>query len=256
VRIVWLLALNQWQENVRSRFHVLTLVFSVILVLLSLIFGVLAVDQEQRVILDFGLSFIELLSLAGALYGAASGILREMETKTIYLVLTRPVSRGRYLFGRYLGLLLSAGAAMGVMSVVHLGVLFLKGWSFEPSYFKALAGIFLKVGVTAALGVFLAIFSSSVLTALIIAAILWTLGHFMTEIRYLIEHGAPRYLTPVLMLLAYVPPDLNLFNTRDRLATTSLSAPEAPVWVWLAYAALYAGAWLLAARHLLRKKEF
>lgn len=256
MKIVWLLALNQWQENVRSRFHVLSLVFSVVLVLLSLIFGVLAVDQEQRVILDFGLSFIELLALAGALYGAATVILREMETKTIYLVLTRPVSRGRYLLGRYLGLLLSAGAAIGVMAAVHLAALFLKGWSFEASYLKALAGIFLKVGVTAALGVFLAIFSSSVLTSLIIAAVLWTLGHFMAEIRYLIEHGAPRYLTPILMLLSYVPPDLNLFNTRDRLAVTSLSGPEAPAWVWLGYAVLYAGAWLLAARQLLRRKEF
>lgn len=256
MRTIWLLALNQWQENVRSRFHVLSLVFSVVLVLLSLIFGVLAVDQEQRVILDFGLSFIELLALAGALYGAASVILREMETKTIYLVLTRPVSRGRYLLGRYLGLLLSAGAAIGVMSAVHLAALFIKGWSFEPSYLTALAGVFLKVAVTAALGVFLALFSSSVLTALIISGILWALGHFMTEIRYLIEHGAPRYLTPVLMLLAYIPPDLNLFNTRDRLSATSLSAPEAPVWFWLIYAAAYSGTWLLAARHLLRRKEF
>jgi ABC-type transport system involved in multi-copper enzyme maturation permease subunit len=256
MRMVWLLALNQWQEGLRSRFHVISLVFSVVLILLSLVFGVLAVDQEQRVILDFGLSFIELMALAGALYGAASVILREMETKTIYLVLTRPVSRGQYLLGRYAGLMLSAGAAIGLMAAVHVAVLALKGWSFDAGYLKALTGVYLKVAITSALGMFLALFSSSALTALVIAGILWALGHFMPEIRYLIEHGSPRYLTPLLMAAAYVPPDLNLFNVRDRLETASLSSPEAPLWFWAAYAFLYAGAWLFLARRLLRRKEF
>lgn len=251
MRTVWLVAANSWRESLRSRFFVVSVVFSVVLVFISMIFGVLAVDQELRVLTDFGLGFIELLTLAGALFAATSTILRELETKTIYLVLTRPVSRGQYLLGRYAGLLLSAAAAMAIMAALHVAVLLAKGWTFQAVYLKALAGAYLKVTVTAALGLCLALYSSSALTALIISGVLWALGHFLVEIRYLIEHGAPRSLTPILMALAYVPPDLNLLNARDRLGGVA----EAPVWTWLAYTALYAGTWLLLARALLRKKE-
>lgn len=253
---VWLLAANSWKETVRSRFHVISIVFSVVLIMLSLVLGVLAVDQEQRVILDFGLSVIELLALAGAVYGAATTILREMETKTIYLVLTRPVTRTQYLLGRYLGLMLSAVAAVALMSAVHLAVLFLKGWTWQWLYLRSLLGIVLKLGVTASLALAVALFSSSALTALVITGILWSLGHFLPEIRYLIEHGAPRWAIPMLKALACVPPDLQLFNLRDRLTVTSLAPGEAPLWSWLAYASIYAAAWLAAARELMRRKEF
>ena len=111
-----MLALNSWRENLRSRFFLLMMIFSVVFLYISMLFGLLAVDQELRVLLDFGLAFIEIMGLAGAVYGAASGILHEIETKTIYLILSRPVSRGQYLLGRFTGLMLSALAAISLMA--------------------------------------------------------------------------------------------------------------------------------------------
>jgi ABC-type transport system involved in multi-copper enzyme maturation permease subunit len=253
---IWMLALNSWQENLRSRFQFLSIIFAVVLMSISLLFGLLAVDQELRVLLDFGLGLIELIGLAGAVYAAATSVLREIETKTIYLILTRPVSRTQYLLGRFAGLMLSVLAAVLLMAACHLLMLFAKGWHWEPFYLKALGGIYLKVLVTAALALFLALSSSSVLTALVIAAILWTLGHFLPEIRHLIKEGAPAPAILPLTFLSYVLPDLQLFNLRDRLTMTSLAGPEAPLWAWALYAAVYASAWLGLSRLLLRRKEF
>ena len=255
MRKVALLALNSWQENLRNRFYMLALVFCLVLLYVSLIFGLLAVDQELRVLQDFGLALTELMGLAGALYGATTAILREMETKTIYLILTRPVRRGEYLLGRFAGLMLSVLASMSLMAFFHLVLLFYKGWHWEAYYLWAFLGAFLKVLITASLALFLALASSSVLTAGSLAAILWTLGHFLPEIRRLISEGAPAVAILPLTVAAYVLPDLQLFNVRDRIPTGTLQWAEAPLYVWFGYAALYSAVWLVLSRHWLRKKE-
>jgi ABC-type transport system involved in multi-copper enzyme maturation permease subunit len=256
MRNVAILAWTGWQENLRRRFYLVVLAFAGVFLYLSLILGVLAVEQETRVLFDFGLAFIELMGLAGALYGAATVILREMETKTVYLVLSRPVGRGEYLLGRFLGLMLSVLSSMVLMAAVHLVILKAKGWHGPEPYLAAFCGAFLKVLVTAALATFLAIFSSSALTAGVIAGVVWSLGHFLPEIRFLITHGASRFFVAPLTALSFVVPDLQLLNLRDRAAAVPLSGPEAG-WAWLlGYAALYSAVWLAAAWALLRRKEF
>ncbi|MFA6003618.1 MAG: ABC transporter permease, partial [Elusimicrobiota bacterium] len=243
LRNIAILAATSWQENLRNRFYLLALAFAGVFLFMSLILGVLAVEQESRVLLDFGLGCIELMGLAGAVYGATTMVLREMETKTIYLILTRPVGRGEYLIGRFLGLMLSVLAAMALMACVHLCILWAKGWRGPEPYLGAWLGAYLKVVVTAALATFLAVFSSSVLTAGVLTGILWALGHFLSELRFLITHGASRWNVAALGLCSYVVPDLQLFNLRDRVSATSLSSPEAGAAWWLLYAALYCGVW-------------
>lgn len=249
---VWILARNSWQENVRGKFFGLSLVFAAVILYVSILLGALAADQEARVLYDFGLSFIEVMALAGALYGSTTVIVREMESKTIYMILTRPVSRGQYLLGRFLGLALSTAAAMAAMAALHLVLLLSKGWHFEPLYFLSLFGSYLKVLVTAALAIALTLFSSSVLTAISMTLILWTLGHFLPELRYMIAWGSQWAITP-LRALSFVIPDLQLLNYRDQLAGL---AQRPPLWLAALYAPLYAGVWLLVARALLKKKEF
>jgi ABC-type transport system involved in multi-copper enzyme maturation permease subunit len=250
LRTAGIVAWNTFQDNLRSRYYLICLVFGAVVLYVSLLLGLLAADQEVRVVLDFGLSLIELLGLAAAVYGAATTILREMETKTIYLILTRPVSRVQYLVGRYLGLLLSTAAVMLVMAALHLAILFWKGWSWSPLYLSSILASFLKLAVTAALTLFLSLAASSVLTGLVVALILWTLGHFLPEIRFMIRWTSQGAVTVPLTALSYVIPDLQLLNLRD--AWTRPVALGKP----LAYALCYAAAWVSLAALRLRRKEF
>lgn len=254
MRNVWILARHSWQENVRGKFFSLSLVFAAVVLYISVLLGALAVDQEARVLCDFGLGFIELMGLAGALYGATTVVMRELETKTIYLILTRPVKRGEFLLGRFAGLALSAAAAMAAMAIFHLTLLFFKGWRWEWAYLAGLGGAYLKVLVTAALAVALTLFSTSVLTALSITLILWTLGHFLPELRYLMAWGPKQWAIVPLRALSLVIPDLQLLNFRDQLG--ALPSRRPPWWLALGYAPVYAAVWLSAARALLKRKEF
>lgn len=256
MRTIAILAFNSWQENLRSRFFLLTIFFGGALLYLSLLLGLLSTDQEVRTLLDAGLAMTEILGLFGGIYGAATVLLREMETKTIYLILSRPVAREQYLLGRFLGLLLSVLASMLLISCFHLALLFAKGWAWDGAYLQALLGAFLKVILTASLTMFLSLFTTSVLSALSIAFIAWTLGHFIPEIRFMIAHRARHSASLPLWALSQVLPDLQLFNLRDRLAPLAAAPKEAPLAHWFAYTAVYASVWLALARQLLKSKEF
>lgn len=242
------------REQLSNRGYQLLIVFGGFLVYASLLFGVMAVDQKLRILHDFGLALIELFALATAVYGAATTILREMETKTIYLILTRPISKGGYLVGRFLGLLGATGIAVAAMGALHLVLLRSMGWPFSPVYFLLLGGCFLKVAIVAALASLLALFSTSVVTALNITIVLWILGHFMSEAKFVISK-APGPAAGLLKLLLYVIPNLQVLNFKDRF-----EAPRAlealPVLLGGGYAVAYASVCLGLGLVLFRRKEF
>ncbi|HOW89057.1 MAG TPA: ABC transporter permease subunit [Elusimicrobiales bacterium] len=243
---------HSFAENYRSRFFALFLVFAGVLIYSSLLAGVMAVDEEARVITDFGLALMELITLAYALMASASAITREMETKTIYLVLSRPVSRPAYLAGRAAALYAVLASMLAVMALIHLSLLWVRGLAPAPMYLKAVAFIWCKLAVITSAALFISLFSTSAVSTVVIAAILWTLGHFTAEARFLASRstGAAAVL---LSTASLVIPDLQLFNARD--LASSVPAPAGP-----AFLAAYLLLWLvvpyLFSLLLFRKKEF
>ncbi|MBI4386129.1 MAG: ABC transporter permease [Elusimicrobia bacterium] len=235
----------------------MAVLFSGVLLYMSVLMGVLAVDQEVRVLLDFGLSFIELMAFAMAAFGAASGVLREMETKTIYLILSRPVPRAAFLSGRCLGLIGSTGAAVLAMVLVHLSLLWLKGWPGQWSYAAALYGIGLKLIIAVVVGILFSLLSTSTLSALTMTTIVWTLGHFIPEIEFLLPRGAGGPAAVFLQAGAYLLPNLQLLNFRDRLDAPPLAMPGGELfWIAAGYTLFYSTACFGLAYALFRKREF
>ncbi|OGR57815.1 MAG: hypothetical protein A2X36_01500 [Elusimicrobia bacterium GWA2_69_24] len=251
---LWTLAVNGCREQFRSRFFFVSLLFGGVSLYMSVLLGVLAADQEVRVLLDFGLSAIELLLCAAVAFTAATGLLQEIEQRTVTLILTRPVSRSSYLLGRFLGTVLAAAAALAAMSALHLILLWAKGWTWSAAYPLAVWGTLLKVVMTAAIATLLALISTSVLSAVLMTSILWTLGHFMAEIRFLAaraEGAASGLLYPVIALL----PDLGLLNYRDRFHAAANLTPD-PLYLGVCYALAYSAACLALAVVLFRRREF
>jgi ABC-type transport system involved in multi-copper enzyme maturation permease subunit len=250
LRIVLAVAVNSFSESVRNKFFTLFSVFAFTAIYASLLAGVMAVDQEARVLADFGLALIELTALVYALFNAASVLLKEAETKTIYLVFSRPVPRWAYLAGKLSGALLTTGLMLAVMAAMHLALLALRGFAVPSCYAWALTGSFLKLAVITAITFFVSLFSTSAVSTMVISGILWTAGHFASETRFLAER-APGAASSVLKAVLWLIPSLQLFNARDA-SGSACSLPPA--------AFLAAAAWMLAAclgsLWLLSRKEF
>ena len=113
------IALNTFREMVRNRFFSLIIFLSVILVALSLGLDSLALGENKRVIIDFGLSFLELSGLAVILLLAGGLIAREIEGRTIYLILSKPIRRGAIIFGKFTGF----AVVLSLVILIELAIL-------------------------------------------------------------------------------------------------------------------------------------
>ena len=243
-------ASNSFRESVRNRFFTLFAVFAFTSIYASVLAGVMAVDHEGRVLADMGLALIELTALAYALFSASSSLLKEAETKTIYLVFSRPVPRWSYLAGKLAGVLLTSAFMLAVMGLMHLLLLSFRGFGVPPFYAWALGGSFLKLAVITSFAFFVSLFSTSPVSTLVISGILWTLGHFVPETRFLADQAGGLKGT-ALNAAVWLIPNLQLFNARD--VSGSACVLGAPAFV---SAAAWVGGSYLAALWLLRRKEF
>ncbi|HNT97657.1 MAG TPA: ABC transporter permease subunit [Elusimicrobiales bacterium] len=237
--------------HLRDRFFGLFLLFSLLLIYSSLLVGVMAVYQERRALVDFGLALMELMGLAFCVYASATAVSSEVETKTIYLVFSRPVPRHSYLLGKMLAVFGAAAVLLAATALMHSSLLLLRGHAPDGPYFAALAYSWLKLTIISSLVFAVSMFSTSSLSSMVIGFILWMLGHFAPETVLMAAQAAGE--GSLLELLARLIPNFQLFNFKDALDVRGAAAPP--------LAALpYAAAWWTGsygfAWALLRRKEF
>ena len=103
------LAQNTFREGVRDRVFFAVLVFSVLLLVASLVIGPLSLGEQGRITQDVGLASISILCFLIAVLIGTGIVYKEIERKTIYTVLSKPVSAWEFILGKFLGLVLIVG---------------------------------------------------------------------------------------------------------------------------------------------------
>ena len=248
----WNIALYSLRENYKHRFFGLFIIFAGVLIYVSLLAGVMAVDEEARVLTDLGLAFMELITLAYALLAAASAITNEIKTKTIYLIFSRPVPRPAYLAGKAAGLYSASALMLVVMGLIHLSLLYSRGFAMPSFYLKAVFFIWCKLLIITSVALFVSFFATSTVSTVSITGIFWTLGHFTSEAKFLVtsSSGAAALF---LKAIAYLIPNFQLFNARDLGGADAQALP--PVFI-AGYLLLWLVVPYLFSLLLFRKKEF
>ena len=109
------LALNTFRESIRDRIFYSLLAFAVIMLAFSLVLGNLTIGDEIKIIKDFGLAAISLFGVLIAIFVGISLVYKEMEKRTIYVILAHPISRSQFVLGKYGGLSLTLLVEVAVM---------------------------------------------------------------------------------------------------------------------------------------------
>ena len=241
------------RQHVRQRVYLGLLAFGLLLFGGSLAAATLAPEQRLRILLDLGLAGIEALSLLATIFLTVGLVLEEMESRTIYLVLTHPVPRTAYVLGRFGGTLAAVLAGMALMALLHLPLLWLFGWREPGFYAVAWLCAALKMAVIGVLALALSLFSTSAPAAMLFAAFFWVLGHFTSELAWLAQRSGSAWVQGVVWVARLIAPDLSYFNYRD-----FAGALPGPGWfAWLAlYACAYCGIGLYFCSRMVAHKEF
>lgn len=252
MRALGSLALNTFRETIRDRILYALLVFAVLMMASSLLFGTLTVGQDRKIVLDLGLGAIEVFGVAIAVFVGTSMIHKEVDKRTVYTVLTKPVPRHVFILGKFFGLSLTLWLLLGLMGGAYLG---LAAWigAYQPALWAPLGLIGLELGLLVAVTLFFSTFSSP-LMSMIFTICLYVIGHNTEALRELARKAAPgvRLLAEGLY---YALPNLSAFDAKN----FAVYGQAVPAWHWLwalGYGLAYTLALLVTASVLFERREF
>ncbi len=215
------IALNTFREMVRNRFFSLIIFLSIILISLSLGLDSLALGENKRVIVDFWLSFIELSGLAVILFLAWWLIAREIEGRTIYLMLSKPIRRGMIILGKFVGFSVVLLLVFLIELAILIAILFSQWVILDSIFFLAILGIFLKLLSLLALSLFFSTIVSPGL-AMLVTIMSTIIGHGgYTILEYAQRSWDYFYLYFAQGVLIFFP-NLESLNLKNLVATTAI----------------------------------
>jgi ABC-type transport system involved in multi-copper enzyme maturation permease subunit len=134
-------AVNTFREAVRDRVLNGLLGVALVVLVFTLALAELSLDQRRRIVLDIGLASISLFSVVMAVFLGSSLLYKEIERKTLYVILPKPIGRHEFLFGKYLGIVLTGFVFIAVMGALQLMVTTLQQTGPSLGLLAALLGL-------------------------------------------------------------------------------------------------------------------
>lgn len=255
-RRVLTIARNAFREAVRDRVLYNLVLFVLLLTAGAIFLGELSAAQEAKIIVDLGLSAMLVFGAFIAVFVGVGLVYKEIERRTVYAIFAKPVGRGEFLIGKYLGLCLTLAVNVAVMGAgVSLALLYVGGWSsLVWSIWPAVALIYFELAILVAVALLFSTFSSPALSALMTFAA-FVIGHFSADLK---TFAAATGTTPAQIffgLLYYLLPNLSHFAYITRAAHGETPTPQAFFGAAL-YAIIYAGVLLAAATIIFNRRNF
>jgi Cu-processing system permease protein len=251
---VWLIAHNTYREATRDRVLLGMCIAGVVALLATQILQPLALGQADRLTVDLGLTIISMLGLLAVLTVGTSLVAKEIERRTIFNLLSRPLPRPWYLVGKWAGLSAALWTVAGVLGLALCALLTLKGLGARtPSVMQAVYLASLELSVVTAIAVMCSALSTPVLSALYTLGF-YCVGQWSGDLRQFAA-GAPGTLGALLRGVADVVPNLPVFNIRT-LAAAGHTASAAHIGLASAYAFFYIGCVLALAAAAFESRDF
>lgn len=245
------IAKHTFREAARDRVLYGLLAFAAVFIFMDIFFARLSLG-DPVMIKSFGLAGIYLFGLIITVFLGASIIQKEIERRTLYFILSKPVSRAELVLGKFFGLLAAIILTIALMAGIYLAVVALEGGGFDYLGLTAIAFQMFEMALLTALLVF---FSSIVrpLTATICSMLLIFAGHLLpTVVQNAKTIGAGTY--KLTFFLYYFLPNLAKFDMRELAAHSIAIPPQAMLFAAL-YAIAYTVVLLFLAVECFKRRE-
>jgi ABC-type transport system involved in multi-copper enzyme maturation permease subunit len=232
---IFSIAKNTFREAVRDRVLYNLVLFVLLIVACAILLGDLTDGHEARTIVNIGLNAMLFFGAFIAIFVGVGLVSKEIEKRTVFAIFAKPVGRGEFVIGKFLGLCLTLGVNVAIMAAgVSLALLYVGDHSLAGSIWPTVLLIFLELTVVTAVAILFSSFSSPALSALL-AFFVFVIGHFSASLRDLganLQSVVARY---VLDTIYYILPNLSHFTF-----VTNASYGDVPPASMLGLAALYA----------------
>lgn len=250
---IWTIAMNTLREAVRNKVLYALLFFGVALILAGVVLSALSYVESERILQDFGFAAIRLFSVAIAIFVGVTLIHREVERRTVYAILSKPLSRAEFLLGKYVGLVVTIWLQMAIMVVFFVVVSLVTGAPLDAGHAAAFALIAAELALIVAVATFFSAFTTPMLASFFSVGI-WALGHMTRDLRDLGESSVSDSVQSATALIHRVMPDLESFNFSTE-AAHGLPFAAIDVWLPLLYAVGYVTLLLVTAIGIFERRD-
>lgn len=250
MRAVSWVAVNVFKESVRDRVPYNLVLFAVLLIVSSYLIGQLTAGQDVKIIKDLGLAATAIFGLFIAIFIGIGLVSKEVERRSIYALLSKPISRPQFIVGKYAGLVLTLAVNVAVMTVALYIVLayltyteapeFRAGWDapgVDPRLLEAILLIFVELMVVTAIALLFSTFSTPLLAAALTFG-LYVAGHFNADLK---NFEAVVESQPAIWLARgayHLLPDLSAFDVKTEVVH-GLPVPLGYLGTTIAYGLTY-----------------
>lgn len=239
------------QEWIRQKFFQVIFFVAFIYLGLSSLVGTLSFVEQTRITTDFGLAGLEIICVFIAAFISTHALYRDIEKKTIQVVLSRPIPRWHLLMG-YLGCI----KVLNLLVIIGLGLII--GFLFSPANSSlnlviALAVILLKSLVVGSFGLFMSV-RARPMFSFVITLSFWALTYLVPDFMFFAEKNKSDLLIAVGKVFNWIVPRFYVFNWKDYHFLTSHVSVSEVLWVWLHCMSWIFGLLFLAAIAFRRKE--
>jgi ABC-type transport system involved in multi-copper enzyme maturation permease subunit len=267
VRAISTVAVNVFRESVRDRVPYNLVLFAVMLIASSYLIGQLTAGQDVKIIKDLGLAATSVFGLFIAIFIGIGLVSKEVERRSIYALLSKPVSRAQFIAGKYAGLVLTLAVNVTVMAVALYTILAYMVWAaypttravwdapgLDPALLKAIFLIFIELMLVTAIALFFSTFSSPILSAALTFGF-YIAGHFNADLKNFDRVVDSKVAATLARGVYHVLPDLSAFDVKTEVVH-GLPVSAGYIAATTAYGLAYVAALLLIATFIFSRRDF
>lgn len=248
------IALNTFRETIREKILYNLLFFALLMIGSSILLSALTIGEQSKIIMDIGLASINIFGVLIAIFVGIGLVSKEIEKKTIYTIISKPIYRYQFLLGKYLGLLITLFVNTSIMVIGFFSVLVFMRYNITPDIMKAILLIFIELMVITALALLFSTFTSSTLSAIFTVSI-YVIGHLSGDLKSLAAKVGNPIIIFMLDALYYIIPNLKNFNIKGEVVHKIALDPFL-VTMSVLYGLLYICMILLASVIIFQRRDF
>lgn len=213
---ILVVASNVFREVIRDRVLYVIAFFAIALIVAAVLLPEVSGGSGDKIILDVGLATISLLGLVIAVFIGTGLVNKEIEKRTVYVMIAKPISRAEFIVGKHWGLSTVLAVLVSAMMAIYLGVLTAKQIAYPlDSILLAALFQFLELSLMTAIAILFGVFTNSLL-ALFLTFAVYLMGHLSRDLLSLASLTKDAGLQSLTQVLYLILPDLSRLDLKNQ----------------------------------------
>lgn len=228
---------NTFKELTRNKVLYLILFFAILLIIFSLALASLSMGQTEKIVLDFWLAMIEIFWLVSVIFIWSQLIFKEIDGKTIYLILSKPISRYEFILWKFIWFAMILACIIFFQSVFFVLLLWYSKFAITSIVLWSIFFIYIKLLVLFTIILFFSTFISSILSILL-TIIVYIISHWITSILDMANHGNNYAIKTIWKVLYVIFPNFEALNIKETIMSP-IVVSSSYIALNLSYAIIY-----------------